>query len=176
MKKRMIYLLMVLIFMMGLGIHTEVLAQRSQGDKKYWKQIEKAEKERAKYIRKQNKDRVKYYRDIRKQDDKFFKEAVKRQRKYYKAYRTNGPPPWANAHGYDARHHIYFRDYRTFYDPYRGGYVFVNGGNWSFSVDIPAFMVNVNLDNARTTVIRDIPVSRHPEDFYYDYVDDYVYD
>lgn|SRR5690554_1219934 len=161
MKRKMIYLLMAMILMMGIG-HVEAQAQRNKADKKYWKQIEKAEKERAKYIRKQNKNR-----------EKFYKEAAKRQRKYYKGYRTNGPPPWAKAYGYNARHHIYFKEYRTFYDPYRGGYVYLNGGNWIFSVDIPAFMVNINLGNARARIVSDIPVSRHPEDFYYDYDDDY---
>lgn len=160
MKKKVIYLLLAMIFMLGGSV--EVQAQRNQGNKKYWKQVEKAEKDRAKYIRKQNKNREKYYKDV-----------AKLQRKYYKGYKKIGPPPWAKAYGYDARHHVYFADYRTFYDPYRGGYVFLNDGNWSFSVEMPSFMINVNLGNARTRIIREVPISKHPEYFYYDYDDGY---
>ena len=149
MKKKMIYLLMAMIFMMG--IHTEAQAQQGHGNKKYWKQVEKAEKERVKYIRKQQKERDKYVRKLYKQ----------------------GPPPWAPAHGYNNRHHVYFSDYHTFYDPYRGGYVYLNGNNWNFSVQIPSFMVNVNLGNARVRVLHTIPVIRKPEEFYYDYDRDY---
>ena len=136
---------MAVIFMMGINV--EAQAQRGQGNKKYWKQVEKAEKERTKYIRKQNKERNKYIRKLYKQ----------------------GPPPWARAHGYNNRHHVYFADYHTFYDPYRGGYVYLDGGNWSFSAQIPSFMVNVNLGNARVRVLNTIPVTRRPEVFYYDY-------
>lgn len=137
--------MMAVIFMMGINV--EAQAQRGQPNKKYWKQVEKAEKERAKYIRKQNKERNKYIRKLYKQ----------------------GPPPWARAHGYNNRHHVYFTDYHTFYDPYRGGYVYLDGGNWSFSAQIPSFMVNVNLGNARVRVLNTIPVTRRPEVFYYDY-------
>lgn len=133
-----------------IGGNTEVQAQRNQGNKKQWKQIEKAEKQRGKYIRKQNKEYVKYFRDLRKEEKK-----------------------WAKTHGYNARHHIYFTDYRTFYDPYRGGYVFLNGGNWGFSVNIPSFLINVDLGRARTRILRDVPVTRHPEDFYYDFNEGY---
>ena len=145
MKRKMIYLLMAVIFMMGINV--EAQAQRAQGNKKYWKQVEKAEKERAKYISKQNKEKNKYIRKLYKQ----------------------GPPPWARAHGYNNRHHVYFADYHTFYDPYRGGYVYLDGGNWSFSAQIPSFMVNVNLGNVRVRVLNSIPVTRRPEVFYYDY-------
>jgi len=172
MKKNIILLALMSMFL-SFGGQTEIQAQGRQNEKKYWKQIEKAEKERSKYIKKQNKERDKYFRDLRKQEEKYYKEALKQRRNYHKALRRKGPPPWAKAYGYDARNHIYFADYRTFYDPYRGGYVYIEGGNWRFSVDIPSFLVNINLGNARTRVLRDIPLNRSPEDFYDDYYDDY---
>ncbi|MDD4777185.1 MAG: hypothetical protein PHV53_02735 [Fermentimonas sp.] len=163
--KRNILLLLLMAIFLTTGAQTDILAQGRKAEKDYWKRIEKSEKARDKY-----------YKDLRKQEKKYYKESAKRQRKYYKDLRKiykNGPPPWAKAHGYDARHHIYFSDYRTFYDPYRGGYVYINGGNWSFSADIPSFLINVDLGRARTRVLRDIPLNRHPEDFYDDYDDDY---
>lgn len=142
---------MAVLFIIGGNI--DVQAQGNKSNKKYWKQVEKAEKQRSKYIRKQNKEDDKYYR------------------KYQ--VRRNGPPPWAKAHGYKAKHHIYFTDYRTFYDPYRGGYVYLNGGTWGFSVNLPSFLINVDLGRARTRIISNIPITRHPEDFYYDYNEGY---
>lgn len=137
MKRKMIYLMIAVIFMMGINV--EAQAQRSQPNKKYWKQVEKAEKERAKYIRKQNKDQNKYIRKIHK----------------------HGPPAWAKAHGYNNSHYVYFSDYLTFYDPYRGGYLYLDGGNWSFSAQIPSVMVNVNLDNAKVRILNRMPVTYH---------------
>lgn len=137
MKRKMIYLMIAVIFMMGINV--EAQAQRSQPNKKYWKQVEKAEKERAKYIRKQNKEQNKYIRKIHK----------------------HGPPAWAKAHGYNNSHYVYFSDYLTFYDPYRGGYLYLDGDNWSFSAQIPSVMVNVNLDNAKVRILNRMPVTYH---------------
>lgn len=137
MKRKMIYLMIAVIFMMGINV--EAQAQRSQPNKKYWKQVEKAEKERAKYIRKQNKEQNKYIRKIHK----------------------HGPPAWAKAHGYNNSHYVYFSDYHTFYDPYRGGYLYLVGGNWSFSAQIPSVMVNVNLDKAKVRILNRMPVTYH---------------
>lgn len=126
MKKKNIILLLLMAMLLTIGGQAEAQAQGRKADKEYWKRIEKAEKERAKYIRKLNKSQDKYYKEVRKQEEKFYKESAKRERKYYKDLRKiykNGPPVWAKAYGYDSRHHIYFSDYRTFYDPYRGGYV-----------------------------------------------------
>ena len=137
MKRKMIYLMIAVIFMMGINV--EAQAQRSQPNKKYWKQVEKAEKERAKYIRKQ----------------------IKKQNKYIRKIHKHGPPAWAKAHGYNNSHYVYFSDYHTFYDPYRGGYLYLDGGNWSFSAQIPSVMVNVSLDNAKVRILNRMPVTYH---------------
>lgn len=179
--KKNILLIMLMAILFTIGGNIEVQAQRNNGNnsnKNYWNQVEKAEKERNKYIRKQNKELDKYYREVQKQEKKYYKKAAKRQKDYYKKLHKYGPrhyaPPfWAKAHGYDARNHIYFTDYRTFYDPYRCGYVYIKGGNWTFSVNIPSFLINVDLGRARTRVIRNVPINRHPEDFYGDYDYDY---
>ena len=81
----------------------------------------------------------------------------------------NGPPPWAPAHGYRAKQHVYFPDYYTFYDPYRNGYVYWNNSNWAFSPSVPGFLTNVNLGGARIQLMSDVPLATHPETYYSTY-------
>jgi len=117
-----------------------------------------------------NKDREKYIRKREKEYDKYVRERDKQDRKYWKhAYEhDHGRPRWASAHHYDMRHHVYFSDYKTFYDPYRGGYVYMTNGRWNFSVNVPSFLVNVNLGNAAIRVVKDVPLDRRPEEYYDD--------
>ncbi|MDM1296355.1 hypothetical protein HX021_18885 [Sphingobacterium sp. N143] len=150
----------------------EVKAQRGDDDKR-WERRREANKKRDEYIRESEKKRDEYYRERDKKEAEYYRESAKRRKEYQKERRKHGIPAWARAHRYDARHHVYFEDYRTFYDPYRGGYVYLDAGNWRFSVDIPSFMINVDLGRANMRVINDVPISRHPEDFYDDYDDDY---
>ncbi|NGM66820.1 hypothetical protein [Sphingobacterium sp. SGR-19] len=161
-----------------------VLAQRGEGNKKYWEKRREAEKKRNEYYRERDKKREEYarerykkageyHRERDKKEAEYYREAAKRDREYRKERRKHSLPRWARSHRYDARHHVYFRDYRTFYDPYRGGYVYLDGRNWTFSSGIPSFLINVDLGRANIRVVRDIPIERHPEDFYDDYDEDY---
>lgn len=77
-----------------------------------------------------------------------------------------GPPPWAPAHGYRAKQHVYFPDYYTFYDPYRNGYVYWQNNSWAFSPTVPRFLANVDLGAARIQLLGDIPLTTHPEAYY----------
>lgn len=167
----------VLLAFLVAGGGAETQAQGRKHNDKYWKHQKKANKNRAKYVRDQDKRHSKYIKERRKRADKFYKESSKRRNAYYKErYRRthkNGPPAWARAHGYNNRNHVYFRDYRTFYDPYRAGYVYVDDGRWRFSTRVPSFMLNVDLGRASIRIIKDIPLNRHPEDFYDDYDEAY---
>lgn len=80
-----------------------------------------------------------------------------------------GPPPWAPAHGYRAKQHVYFPDYYTFYDPRRSGYVYWNNNAWSFSPTLPSFLAQVDLGRARIQIMGDIPLTTRPETHYRDY-------
>ncbi|WP_304516613.1 hypothetical protein [Cecembia rubra] len=93
--------------------------------------------------------------------------------KQQQAYRQQGPPPWAPAHGYRAKQHVYFPDYHVFYDARRSGYVYWNNGNWAFSASMPAFIANIDLGNARIQVMSDIPLNARPEIYYDDYFRNY---
>jgi len=171
MKNILLYGAAIALFTVG-GFR-EVQAQRYDNDDKYWEHRKEADKRRAEYARESDKKRAEYIRESRKEDEEYYRESAKKRKEYYKEMRKHDRPAWAKAHHYDARNHVYFRDYRTFYDPYRGGYVFLDGGRWTFSAQIPSIMVNVDLGRANIKVLRDIPVNRHPEDFYDDYDEDY---
>lgn len=60
-----------------------------------------------------------------------------------------GPPPWAPANGYrEKTRHVYFSQYKTYYDIQRGVYIYLNGGTWQVSASIPNFLQSVNLATA----------------------------
>lgn len=83
--------------------------------------------------------------------------------------RRVGPPPWAHAHRYRARQHVYFPDYRFFYDPYRRGYAYWYHNGWVFSPTMPGYMVGVDMGKVRIQVLNGIPLTTRPELYYHRY-------
>lgn len=80
-----------------------------------------------------------------------------------------GPPPWAPAHGYRSKQHVYFPDYYTFYDPRRNGYVYWGSDAWVFSPTVPGFLAQIDLGRARIQIMGDVPLTRRPETYYNNY-------
>lgn len=184
--KKLVFLFIITL-MMGAVPLSGALAQDHKG-KKHWKQHKKYEKKRSEYYRESAKKRDEYFRERDKKRREYAKEQAKRRKEYYKdrddwyddryeddwydddgyaRYHKGGPPPWAPAHGYRAKHHVYFQDYYTFYDPYRDGYVYWQEDDWVFSRSVPTFMANVDLGRARVQLMADVPLSKHPE-YYFD--------
>lgn len=161
MKSLKIYAFLVLAFL--LFSQSDLFAQHNKGHKH-------GEKNRKEYYKKQEKHR-KHYQKRHKAD-----RYDDRHYSYSKGKRHHGPPSWARAHGYHAKHHVYFRDYYTFYDPYRGGYVYRHNNRWLFSSSVPTFLVGVNLNQARVQFMSDIPLDRHPEQYYSRYSNRYPRD
>lgn len=63
---------------------------------------------------------------------------------------SQGPPPWAPAHGYRAKtKHIYFPDQNFYYDVEKRVYLHLENGKWSVSVTVPSIFANINLGTAR---------------------------
>jgi hypothetical protein len=161
MKNLKIYsLLLAAFFLFG---SADVLAQNHRN-----KNSEKARKEHYKRQEKNHKAYKKYAQKKYKNNEKHYS--------YVKVQKRHGPPAWAPAHGYRAKNHVYFRDYHTFYDPYRDGYVYRRNNKWMFSRNVPTFLVGVNLGSARMNLITDIPVNTHPERYYDRYVSRYPRD
>lgn len=158
MKNYKIYSILLVAFL--LFNHADLLAQRNNGHKG-------SEKSRKEYYKKQEKNRKVY--------QKSSKKTVKHY-SYSQPKKRNGPPSWAPAHGYRAKNHVYFRDYYTFYDPYRDGYVYRHKNKWLFSRSVPSFLVGVNLNKARVHFLTDIPLNHHPEQYYSRYSSRYPRD
>jgi hypothetical protein len=159
MKNLKIYSLLLAAFF--LFSTADVLAQNHRG--------KKSEKSRKEYYKKQEKNRKAY----KKYNQNKYKN---NKHSYAKIKKRHGPPAWAPAHGYRAKNHVYFRDYHTFYDPYRGGYVYRSNNKWIFSRSVPTFLVGVNLGGARINLLTDIPVNARPEQYYSRYVNQYPRD
>jgi hypothetical protein len=57
-----------------------------------------------------------------------------------------GPPPWAPAHGYRAKHQYrYYPESHVYYDTGRRVYFYYEGGRWGASVSLPSSIrIDVN--------------------------------
>src|SRR6266542_2137431 len=52
-----------------------------------------------------------------------------------------GPPPWAPAHGYRAKHvYQYYPQSEVYFDIYTRNYFYMSGGIWQDSVSLPPTM------------------------------------
>lgn len=135
----------------------------------------KYEKARKEYVKKREKAYKSYKKQTRKWNDDRRRDDNRRYRDG-RHVKFTGPPSWAPAHGYRAKHHVYFRDYQTFYDPHRGGYVYRSNNGWRFSRNVPSFMVGVDLGRARVQLLTDLPLNRQPERYYARYAKRYPRD
>jgi hypothetical protein len=72
-------------------------------------------------------------------------------------YSKGGPPPWAPAHGYRAKHRYrYYPSSRVYYAEDRGVYFYYRGGEWRVSASLPSYIridagdyVTLEMDNDR---------------------------
>src|SRR5690606_38699247 len=165
--KKIYPVLLVVAFLFAI---TDISAQPRH--KKHEKARKEYAKKREKAYKSYKKDERKWFNDRRHHDERY-RKGRGREVKYVK---RNGPPSWAPAHGYRAKHHVYFRDYYTFYDPYRAGYVYRTNNGWRFSRNIPSFMVGVDLGRDRIQLLTDLPLNRHPEQYYDRYAKRYPRD
>ena len=61
-------------------------------------------------------------------------------------YKEGGPPPWAPAHGYRAKHkYLYYPSSRVYYEKERETYFYYLDGQWRVSVSLPSYLrIDVN--------------------------------
>ena len=58
--------------------------------------------------------------------------------RYSSGGKQGGPPPWAPAHGYRAKHrYSYYPHSQVYHDDSRGLYFYYRNGEWGFGVDLP---------------------------------------
>jgi hypothetical protein len=57
------------------------------------------------------------------------------------SYKKEGPPPWAPAHGYRAKHRYrYYPSSRVYHDKERGVYFYYSDGQWRVTVSLPSII------------------------------------
>jgi hypothetical protein len=86
------------------------------------------------------------------------------------AAKEPGPPPWAPAHGYRAKHHYYYYPASAVYfDVDRKLYFYAVGAQWRTSTTLPAGVhidvasyTTLDMDNDRPYVFHDDVVKRYP--------------
>lgn len=113
--------------------------QQARYDKAYWKHAEKRDREYRKYYEKRDREYRKYV-------------------KQYK-HRYRDHDDWY----YDKRFHhrseyVYFPKYRTYYDPYRRGYVYRRNNAWVFAQALPSFMLGVNIGSLNVQFMANVPM------------------
>ncbi len=75
-------------------------------------------------------------------------------------------PYWAPAHKYDARAHVYFPDYYTFYDAKQKGYYYWDNGQYKFTPALPPFLEKVDMSKTRIQILKGLSLDLHPEQNY----------
>ena len=75
-----------------------------------------------------------------------------------------GPPPWAPAHGYRAKHHYRYYPYSSVYfDTGRSLYFYYDGRNWQMSVSLPTWIrIDIN-DYVTLEMGTTKPYEYHPD-------------
>jgi hypothetical protein len=84
--------------------------------------------------------------------------------------REAGPPPWAPAHGYRAKHHYrYYPESYVYYDTGRSVYFYSEGGRWGASVSLPSSIhidveeyVSIEMDTDQPYRYHSEVVKKHP--------------
>ncbi|PRD57214.1 hypothetical protein [Sphingobacterium gobiense] len=118
--------------------------------KEYVKYIEKRQKDARKYAKKQDKAYHKYYE----KREKEYRKYVKNQRKQYRDHDS-----WYYGERFHHRpDYVYFPKYRTYYDPYRRGYIYRRNNAWIFDHTMPGVMVGVNLGRLNVQFMADLPL------------------
>ena len=81
-----------------------------------------------------------------------------------------GPPPWAPAHGYRAKHRYrYYPHHRVYHEHERGVYFYYQDGRWRVSVSLPSHIqidvddyVTLEMDSDRPYDYDDEVIKRYP--------------
>lgn len=122
---------------------------------------EKDRKEYAKYHKKRDKVTHRHARNIDRSYREYYKERDKAYRKYIK--RKGGHYRDHDAWYYDRRFHrrteyVYFPAHRTYYDPYRRGYVYRRNNAWVFTHTMPTFMAGLNIGAVNVQFMANVPM------------------
>ena len=141
--KRLLIGLIALAFIAGSAFDAEA---QGRGNGHY----KKARKEYAKQHKNQRKHAFKYMDWREKAYRKYVKDHHKRYRDHDAWYRDK-----RFQHRTD---YVYFPEYRTYYDPYRRGYIYRRSNAWVFAPTMPSFFAGVNVGALNVQFMANLPL------------------
>lgn len=130
----------------------------------------KHKKEYAKHHRKYDKgshkqakyDAYRKYETKRDRDyRKYYEKRDREYRKYVKqrGHRYRDHDAWYYGKQFHHRaEYVYFPAYRTYYDPYRRGYVYRRNNAWVFAPTMPSFLMGVNIGALNVQFMANVPL------------------
>lgn len=162
MKKFVIYVVAVLF---GVISFTSAGAQpgrgRGKGDGRgHPKHRHERQKAAHEYARERGKAEREYYRERDKSYREYYRDRDKAYRKYIKkrSKRYRDHDAWYYGPRFHRRtEYVYFPAYRTYYDPYRRGYVYWHNNAWIFAQSMPSFMMGLNLGTVNVQFMANLP-------------------
>ncbi|MGK6351680.1 hypothetical protein [Parapedobacter sp. DT-150] len=163
MKKLLIYIVALVVGSMTLN---EVNAQgrgRGHGDKhrkEYTKSRHQGHKA-AHYGRDRNQPHREYRRESYNSHREYYRERDNAYRGYIKRHnkRYRDHDRWYyDQRFYRRSEYVYFPAYRTYYDPYRRGYIYRRNNAWVFAPTMPSVMVGLNLGSVNVQFMANLPL------------------
>ena len=162
--KKLVIGIAALAFMMGTTIEADAQGRgkghRGKHKKEYAKKHRKYDRtyhKQAKYdkaYRKYEEKRDREYRKYYEKRDREYRKFVKQRKHRYRDH---------DAWYYGKRFHhrseyVYFPAYRTYYDPYRRGYVYRRNNAWVFAQTMPSFLAGVNIGALNVQFTANVPM------------------
>lgn len=150
--KKLLICIAALVFMLGATVDANA-QKRGKGHR------DKDRKEYAKYQKKRDKafhKSAKYDHSYR----KYYEKRDRAYRKYVKqkGHRYRDHDAWYYGKRFHQRtEYVYFPAYRTYYDPYRRGYVYRRNNVWVFAPTIPSFMAGLNVGALNVQFMANVP-------------------
>ena len=150
--KKLLTGILVLVLMAGTAVEVDAQGRghHKNARKEYVKHYQKRQKDAYKYVEKRNKEYRKYYEKREKEYLKY----VKNQHKHYRDHDSWYYGPRFHHH----TEYVYFPTYRTYYDPYRRGYVYQRNNAWVFAPTMPSVMAGVNIGALDVQFMANLPL------------------
>lgn len=164
MKKLIVY---AVALMLGAASFSDVHAQPGRKGHGRWNKKEHAKyrhaRQKATYEYARERDKAAY--EYRRERDKAYLAYYRERDKEYRAYikkrnkRYRDHDAWYyGPRFYHRSEYVYFPAYRTYYDPYRRGYVYWHDRAWVFAPTMPSFLVGLNLGAVNVQFMANLPM------------------
>lgn len=132
------------------GQHKNAYSKQHRAHDKALHKSAKYDKAYRKYEAKKSHEYRKYYEKRDREYRKYVKQRGHRYRDHDEWY--------YNKRFHHRTEYVYFPAYRTYYDPYRRGYVYRRNNAWVFAATRPSFLVGVNMGALNVQFMANVPL------------------